>query len=265
MAIDEDSQDFVTSLARGLTVIKSFGENSASQTLAEVAERTGLSRPTARRFLLTLEALGYVRTDGKKFWLAPRTLDLGFAYLSSLRIWEAPLPIMQQVVETLNESCTMGVLDGADVVYVARVPPKHLMGLQVNLGSRLPAFCNSIGRVMLADLAPKDLDAFLRRHKRTPNTRFTVIGEADLRRVLDETRTNGYALIDQEVEEGLRAIAVPVRARSGRVAAGLSVGAHTGRLSKADMGKNVLPLLKKAAAEIEEIIVRSDNPIGWRS
>jgi DNA-binding IclR family transcriptional regulator len=156
MAIDQDAPDFVTSLARGLAVIRSFDKDAPSMTLAEVAERTSLSRPTARRFLLTLESLGYVLSDGKRFWLAPRTLDLGYAYLSSLRIWDVAQPSMRAVVDELNESCSMGVLDGAEILYIARVPPKHLMGLQVNPGTRLPAHCTSIGRVLLAEL---DADA----------------------------------------------------------------------------------------------------------
>jgi IclR family pca regulon transcriptional regulator len=260
MPIDENSPDFVTSLSRGLAVIRSFGRDSATLTLAEVAERTELSRPTARRFLLTLAALGYVASDGKSFWLAPRTLDLGYAYLSSLRIWEIAQPSMQKVVDALNESCSMGVLDGWDVLYVARVPPKHLMSLQVNPGTRLPAYCTSIGRLLLADADAETLAAFFRESKRPARTRHAVTKEKDLRRVFEKAREAGFILIDQEVEEGLRAVAVPVHSRSGRVVAGLSVGAHTGRLSRTDMIKRVLPLLKRSAREIEEMLVRSDHP-----
>src|SRR6185437_7301894 len=121
--LNEDAPDFVTSLARGLYVIRSFGKDSPTLTLAEVAERSDLTRPTARRFLLTLETLGYVRGDGKRFWLAPRVLDLGYAYLSSLRIADIAQPSMQSVVDTLNESCSMSVLDGNDILYIARIPP----------------------------------------------------------------------------------------------------------------------------------------------
>lgn len=260
MPIDADAPDFVTSLARGLSVIRSFGKDAPSLTLAEVAERTSLSRPTARRFLLTLEALGYVIGDGKRFWLAPRTLDLGYAYLSSLRIWDIAQPAMRAVVDQLNESCSLGVLDGSEILYIARVPPKHLMGLQVNPGTRLPAYCTSIGRVLLADLDAGGRTAFLRGAPRRALTRHTVTGEKELRRILDLVRASGYALIDQEVEEGLRAIAVPVRSRSGPAVAGLSVGAHTGRLSKADMVRRVVPVLKRCAREIEDILLRSDHP-----
>lgn len=260
MTIDEDAPDFVTSLARGLAVIRSFGRDAASLTLGEVAERTELTRPTARRFLLTLEALGYIHTDGKRFWLSPRTLDLGYAYLSSLRIWDIAQPSMQKVVEALNESCSMGVLDRGDVLYIARVPPKHLMSLQVNLGTRLPAYCNSIGRVLLADLDAAEFGSLLEESDLRPFTKHTVTDPAALTRILGEVRTAGYALIDQEVELGLRAIAVPVHSRNGRVAAGISVGAHTGRVSKAEMTKTVLPALQQCAREIEAVLSTSDHP-----
>lgn len=262
MPIDKDAPDFVTALARGLSVIRSFGKDAVNLTLAEVAERTGLTRPTARRFLLTLESLGYVNTDGKRFRLAPRTLDLGYAYLSSLSIWETAQPSMRAVVDVLNESCSMGVLDNGDVMYIARAAPRHMMSLQVNLGSRLPAFCNSIGRVLLAALPAAELDAFFKHSVRRAYTKYTLTDEKALRRVLVDVRKAGYALIDQEIEEGLRAIAVPIRTGSGRVAAALSVGAHTGRVAKAGMIKTVLPVLKERAREIEEILLRSDHP-GW--
>ena len=261
MAIDQDAPDFVTSLARGLAVIRSFDKDAPSMTLAEVAERTSLSRPTARRFLLTLESLGYVLSDGKRFWLAPRTLDLGYAYLSSLRIWDVAQPSMRAVVDELNESCSMGVLDGAEILYIARVPPKHLMGLQVNPGTRLPAHCTSIGRVLLAELDEPALAAFMRGGKRRAYTSRTVTAEKDLRRLLRGVKEAGYALIDQEVEEGLRAIAVPVRGPGARAIAALSVGAHTGRLTKTEMARRVLPPLRRCAREIEDILLRSDHPL----
>lgn len=262
MPIDKDAPDFVTAFARGLSIIRCFGKDAVNLTLAEVAERSGLTRPTARRFLLTLEALGYAGTDGKRFWLAPRTLDLGYSYLSSIGIADTAQGSMRAVVDALNESCSMGVLDGGDVIYIARAAPKHMMSLQINVGSRLPAFCNSIGRVLLAGLNAGDLGAYFKTNARRAYTRYTLTDERRLRRVLADVRASGYALIDQEVEEGLRAIAVPIRTASGRVAAGLSVGAHTGRMSKSAMVKTVLPVLRQRAREIEEILLRSDRP-GW--
>lgn len=262
MTITPDSPDFVTSVARGLSVIRAFGPGVASLSLAEIAERTELTRPTARRFLLTLEALGYIRTDGKRFWLAPKTLDLGYAYLSSMSITDIAHDSMSRVVEELNESCSMAVLDGWDAVYVARVPPKHRMGLQVSLGSRLPLYCTSSGRVLLAGMDAKQLDAYFKQSERPALNSHTVTDEKPLRAILDEVRKSGFALIDQEVEEGLRAIAVPIRSRSGAVVAAVSVGAHTGRVSKVDMTKRILLLLKSCAGEVQDLFIRSDNVLG---
>lgn len=262
MSIDPDSPDFVTSVARGLSVIRSFGHGNPTLTLAEVADKTELTRPTARRFLLTLEALGYIHTDGKRFWLAPRTLDLGYAYLSSMNVSDIAQASMQHVVEMLNESCSMAVLDRDEIVYVARVPPKHAMGLQVGLGTRLPLYCNSVGRVLMAHQDAGWLDAYFANVERPELTRFTITGEAELRAALEDVRKNGYALIDQEVEEGLRAIAVPIHGAGGKVVAGVSVGAHTARASKADMLNKVLPPLRQCAKEIEDLLMRSGTRLG---
>ena len=260
MPIDDDDPDFVSSLARGLAVIRAFGGDAVSMTLAEVAARTDLTRPTARRFLLTLEALGYIHSDDKRFWLAPRTLDLGYAYLSSLRIGDIAQSSMRKVVDELNESCSLSVLDGIETIYLARVPPRHLMGLQVNPGTRLPAYCSSSGRILLADMDAADLTAFLRGSERPARTAHTITTERALRRELDKVRAAGYAQIEQEMELGLRAIAVPVRSRRKRVVASLSVGAHSGRVSEADMITRVLPVLRIAADEIEAILLHSDHP-----
>ena len=154
MPLEPDDPDFVNALARGLAVITSFGQHAEVQTLSDVAAKTGLTRGTARRFLLTLEALGYVRSDGKSFRLAPKTLNLGYAYLSSLPLWKAAQPIMKDLVETLNESCALGVLDEHDIVYIARLPPKHLSFIPVNLGTRMPAHINAMGQVLLAQFSP---------------------------------------------------------------------------------------------------------------
>ena len=260
MRIDEDDPDFVSSLARGLAVIRAFGGDAVSMTLAEVAARTDLTRPTARRFLLTLEALGYIHSDDKRFWLAPRTLDLGYAYLSSLRIGDISVSSMRKVVDELNESCSLSVLDGTETIYLARVPPRHLMGLQVSPGTRLPAYCSSSGRILLADMDASDLTAFLRGSERPARTTHTITSERALRRELDKVRAAGYAQIEQEMELGLRAIAVPIRSRRKRVVAALSVGAHSGRVSEADMIALVLPVLRVAAEEIEAILLHSDHP-----
>jgi IclR family transcriptional regulator, pca regulon regulatory protein len=262
MSIDSDSPDFVTSLARGLSVVRAFGDQASSLSLPEVAQRTDLTRPTARRFLLTLAALGYVRTDGKRFWLAPKTLELGYAYLSSMNISDIVQASLQHVVEQLGESCAMAVLNEWEVLYIARVPPKHSMWLQVNVGTRQPLYCTSSGRVLLADMEASELAKYFAKVERPKLTEHTVTDEAALRGILDGVRASGYALIDQEVEVGLRAIAVPVRGQNGKTAASLSVGTHTGRVTRADMIERILPPLKDCAREIEELLIRSDSMIG---
>jgi IclR family pca regulon transcriptional regulator len=262
MSIDSDSPDFVTSFARGLSVIRSFGERAATLSLAEVAEKTDLTRPTARRFLLTLASLGYVRTDGKRFWLTPKTLELGYAYLSSMSIPEIVHSSMQHLVEMLNESCAIAVLSGWETVYIARVRPRHSMYLQVDVGARQPLYCTSIGRVLLAGMEPDQLAAYFAEVSRPALNEHTLTDEGRLRDILETVRQSGYALIDQEVEQGLRAIAVPVHSKSGAIVAGVSVGTHTGRVSKEEMISTILPPLKECAREVEGFLIRSDSIIG---
>ncbi|MGZ3287218.1 MAG: IclR family transcriptional regulator domain-containing protein, partial [Xanthobacteraceae bacterium] len=173
MPLAPDDPDFVNALARGLSVITSFGQHAEIQTLSEVAAKTSLSRGTARRLLLTLEALGYVRSDGKTFRLAPKALNLGYAYLSSLPIWKMAQPIMKEVVTDLDESCSLGVLDDHDVVYIARLPPKHLSFLPVNLGTRMPAHINAMGQVLLAEFPADELDRYFANAKFERITRYT--------------------------------------------------------------------------------------------
>lgn len=248
----EDQREFVTALARGLDVIRAFDRTADALSMSEVAERTGLARATARRLLFTLEQLGYVRNERRKFSLTPRVLNLGYAYLSSKPIAELALPTMEHVVETLGESCSMSVLDGDDVVYIARVPPKHLMTIPVNVGSRLPAYATSTGRVLLAELPDDQLSRYLAKVQIKRFTEHTVTAQK-LPAVIRAAREQGYALADQELEEGLRALAVPIRSRNGTVIASLNISAHAMRATKAEMLKSFLPVLTKAADEIAGI------------
>jgi IclR family pca regulon transcriptional regulator len=241
--------EFVIALARGLAVIKAFDKDASALSLTDVAKCTGLARATSRRLLFTLETLGYVRSDGKHFSLTPRVLELGYAYLASKPLADLALPIIKQVVEELGESCSLAVLDGEDIVYIARVPPKHLMTIPVNVGSRLPAFITSTGRVLLAALPSDELSNILAAISVRKFTRFTVTKQK-LPAVLRLVAAQGYALADQELEEGLRALAVPVRSRTGAVVAALNVSAHAMRASKADMIRKYLPVLLRAAEQI---------------
>jgi IclR family pca regulon transcriptional regulator len=241
--------EFVTALARGLAVIRAFGKDAAALSLTDVAKRTGLARATSRRLLFTLETLGYVRSNGRDFSLTPRVLELGYSYLASVPLAELAQPIMKGVVEELGESCSLAVLDGDDIVYIARVPPKHLMTIPVNVGSRLPASVTSTGRVLLAALAAANLSTYLSAVRIQRFTRFTVTARR-LPALLRQVAAQGYALADQELEEGLRALAVPVRSRTGAVIAALNVSAHAMRANKTDMLRNYLPVLRKAADRI---------------
>ncbi|MGD9536608.1 MAG: IclR family transcriptional regulator [Alphaproteobacteria bacterium] len=243
-------RDYVLSLERGLEVIQSFGRDAERMTLSEVARRTGLSRAASRRFLLTLTELGYVAFDGKRFSLTPRVLGLGYAYLASHTVVEVAQPILERVSERLHESCSLSVLDGAEIVYVARAPTKRIMSVTISIGTRLPAHATSMGQVLLAALAQEKLDAYLAATERKPYTPHTVTDEAQLRVLLARVAQQGYSLVDQELEAGLRSIAVPVRDRAGRVIAAMNVSSHAARASLGDMVKALLPPLRRAAADL---------------
>ncbi|QRG08479.1 helix-turn-helix domain-containing protein [Xanthobacter dioxanivorans] len=248
-AANED-KDYVQSLVRGLDVIRTFSQYKPRMTLSEVAQHAGLTRAAARRFLLTLTREGYAATDGKYFFLRPKVLDLGFSYLSSLPMWEVAQPIMRDVVNALQESCSLSVLDGGDIVYVARVPTQRVMTIGLSIGSRLPAFCTSMGRTLLAGLPPAELAVFYDQVKLEKLTERTVANMVALKDAIEASRRQGYTLVDQELEMGLRSIAVPVRNRRSEVLAALNVSTHQGRSSIEAMKTRFLPVLLDAAERI---------------
>src|SRR4051794_40251140 len=226
---DARAPHFVQSLERGLAVIRAFDEHNVELTLSDVARSTGLTRAAARRFLLTLADLGYVRTDGRWFSLSPRVLELGYAYLSSLSLPEVAEPHMERLVAEVHESSSVSVLDGEDIVYVARVPTSRIMTVSINVGTRFPAYATSMGRVLLAGLEEDALEAFLERVELRRLSPRTVKTARALRAELRRVRSQGWALVDQELEEGLRSVAVPIRDRGGRVVAAANVSAHASR------------------------------------
>jgi len=250
MAGTADDREFVQSLARGLAVIQAFGDERPEMTLSEVAAATGLTRAAARRFLHTLARLGHVSSDGKRFSLTPRVLSLGYAYLSSLSWWQVAQPHMESVAAKVHESCSASVLDGTEIVYVSRVPTRRIMTINLSIGTRLPAFATSMGRVLLAALTPGELDDFFARAELTPLTERTVTDEAALRADLARVREQGYSLVDQELETGLRSIAVPIFDRAGQAIAALNVGSHASRSTNEDLLESVLPELRCAAANV---------------
>ncbi|UBU14475.1 IclR family transcriptional regulator domain-containing protein [Nonomuraea gerenzanensis] len=243
--------DHVQSLARGLAVIRAFSAAEPELTLSQVARATGLSRAAARRFLITLHDLGYVRNDGRLFSLAPRVLELGYAYLSSLSLPEVADPHLERLAAEVRESASVAVLDGEDVVYVARVATARIMRVSISIGTRFPAYCTSMGRVLLAGLSPEALESYLSRAGLRPLTDRTIVLPADLRAELDEVRARGWAMVDQELEEGLRSIAAPIRDRTGRTVAAVNVSTHATRTSLRQAERDLLPPLLATAGRIE--------------
>ncbi|MFE7765967.1 IclR family transcriptional regulator C-terminal domain-containing protein [Streptomyces sp. NPDC057438] len=245
----ELGREFVESLARGLTVITSFGEGRAELTLTEVARTTGLARATARRALITLEHLGYVESYDRVFRLTPRVLGLGFPPLSMLPLPRIAAPHLAELSARVHDSASLAILTegGDEVQYTARVATSRIMSVNITLGTRLPAYATSLGRVMLADLLPQaplpDRPAALTPH--------TVTGRRELLTVLERVRDTGYALVDGELEEGLRSVAVPVRERGGRVVAAVNVAMHSSRRSVEECVEEVLPALRDAVGRIE--------------
>lgn len=246
---------FVQSLARGLDVIRAFDADHPSMTLTDVAKLTGLSRATARRFLLTLADLGYVRTDGKYFELTAQVLQLGYAYLSSHSLPQLIEPVLEELSAELNQSASASVLDGSDVVYIARVHTRRIMRVGIAVGTRFPAYATSMGRVLLAHLPQAALEHALGAQPLEALTPGTLTDPDALRAELDKVRAQGWCLVDQELELGLRSIAVPVFAPDGTVAAAMNVS--MGTLPAADRddpvaaAMEVLPSLRSAAARVE--------------
>jgi IclR family pca regulon transcriptional regulator len=245
---------YVQSFARGLAVIRSFDAQAPQQTLTEVAQRTGLTRAGARRILLTLEGLGYVTSQGRQFSLTPKILDLGFAYLSSLPLWNLAEPVMERLVEEVKESCSAAVLDGADIVYVLRIPTHKIMSINLGIGSRLPAACTSMGRTLLAELDAAALDALLARHPLVAHTAHTLTDPARWQAELARVRRQGWCLVDQELEEGLVSLSVPIRDRAGRAIAAMNISGQAARTSAQQMTEQFLPRLQEAAARISQML-----------
>jgi IclR family transcriptional regulator, pca regulon regulatory protein len=242
--------DFMTSLARGLAVVRGFTRARRKLTVAELARKTGIPRASVRRCLHTLSRLGYVAADEHGFTLEPKILTLGFSYLSSAPLAETAQPLLERVSAAVQESCSLAVLDGDEIVYIARSATRRIMSVSLNIGSRLPAYCTSMGRVALAQLPPEHLEGYLARVKLRPLTARTVVSQAQLARVIAEARKAGFAAVDQELEIGLRSIAVPVTDNEGALVASMNVSAQATRVSMRDMERLFLPELRAAAHDL---------------
>lgn len=247
--------DHVQSLVRGLAVIRAFDAEHPEQTLSDVARATGLTRAAARRFLLTLVDTGYVRTDGRLFALTPRVLELGYSYLSSMGLPDIAAPHLESLVARVRESASVSVLDGPpdayDVVYVARVPTSRIMTVAITIGTRFPAYATSMGRVLLAALPGPDLRTYLAGLRPEALTEATLHDPVELCAVLETVRADGVCVVDQELEAGLRSIAVPVHDRSGRVVAAANVSTHASRRTADQLRADILPELRACVAGIE--------------
>jgi len=248
------SREFVQGLERGFAVVHALGADARALSITEVAQRTGLSRAVARRYLLTLHELGYVVQNGADFSLTPRLLDLGFTYLSTIDVANIAQPVMEEITNTLHESCSAAVLDGAEVVYVARVQAKRIMSINLVVGSRLPAHATSMGKVLLAHLSPQNLEAYLANAPFEALTKRTVTSAAELRRHLALVRQRGWAFADQESEVGIRTVAVPLYSHANQVDAALNVSGHAARVSMEELRRRYLPVLLDGAKRISRAL-----------
>lgn len=247
--------NFMTSLARGLAVIQAFTQRQRELTVSQISVRTGFSRAAVRRCLYTLTKLGFAATDDSRhFHLRPRILALGHSYIASMPLAAMAQPILENVSQSLHESCSIAALDKTEIIYIARANVTRIMSIDLGVGSKLPAFCTSMGRVLIADLPPAHLEELLARVEFKHYTERTVGTSDKLRQILRLVQRNGYCIVDQELESGLRSLAVPIRDFAGRVVAALNVGTHAQRVSIQDLQNKFLPQLRAAAQELSLIM-----------
>nr|WP_314627872.1 IclR family transcriptional regulator C-terminal domain-containing protein [uncultured Noviherbaspirillum sp.] len=245
---------FMTSLARGLAVVRAFSDQRRSLTIAQISHKTGIPRAAVRRCLYTLKRLGYADSEANNFFLKPKILSLGYSYLSSTPLTVSAQPCLNGISRALNESCSIAVLDNEEVLYVARSATSRVMSIALNTGSRLPAYCTSLGRVLLASLPDEALQHYFDTVKLRAYTERTVVSVARLREILSEVRVSGYSVVEEELEVGLRSIAVPVRGASGVIHASLNVGAQATRVSTRQMEEEFLPALLRGAQELSVLL-----------
>ncbi|MFK0691485.1 IclR family transcriptional regulator C-terminal domain-containing protein [Mesorhizobium sp. IMUNJ 23033] len=252
--MDEESvsRDHVGSLERGLAVMEILARHPAGMTLTEMAEEAGLTRAGARRFLLTLTATGYATQSGRLFSLSPRLLTVARTWLGGASLWTFAAPIMREVAGQFDEACNAAVLSGEDVVYVARIPGRRILSVSLDVGTRLPAYCTSMGRVLLSGLGMDELKSFLAEAKIERRTPKTITSRGALGKAIDAARADDFAIVDEELELGLRSIAVPICDRTGKTVAAINVSTQSARFSVEAMEREILPALLRAKQRIEE-------------
>jgi IclR family pca regulon transcriptional regulator len=244
----------MSTLAKGFAVLELFGRDRPSLTLSEAAAATDLSRATARRVLRTLTSLGYVEQNGRLFLLAPGILKLGFSYLSAQNWIERARPLMKELSERFHESCSAAILQGSEVAYVARVPAGRIMSVAISIGTRLPAFHTAIGRAQLGFLDDQEIWRRLRALRIEPYTPFTITDLQALFERIRGDRDQGFSVVDEELERGLRSIAVPIVDRGGQAVAALNLSTHSTRTTRSEMRERFLPALREVAAQVSASI-----------
>jgi IclR family pca regulon transcriptional regulator len=253
--ISESDPDFVGSLAKGLNVIRVFGKDSPNMSISDVARSTGITRAGARRLLLTLHALGYLQTDGRRFSLAPRTLELGYSFLSSRGWLSIASPLLEALRTTLSESVSITVLEDTDVVYVARFQADRVMTVSMDVGSRRPAYCTAMGRVLLGELPETEASAILDRSELVAHMPRTLVDKEALMEEFRKARRQGYAIVDQELEQGLVAASSPLRDCNGAVLAAVNVCGHASELTLEDLRRRCVPALQECVHRISRSLV----------
>lgn len=253
--IESTNRDFVGSLEKGLRVVRAFKEGTDKMTLSDVAKASDLPRAGARRFLLTLHALGYLKSDGKYFELSPKILELGFSYLSSQNWLSVASPILEQLRDELDEAVSVTTLEGSEVVYVARFPVDRVMTLAMDIGSRKPAYCTAMGRVLMAALPQTKTREILNESNLKRFTPHTLATTNEITAAICEVRQKGYCLIDRELEESLVAISVPLKNYHGETLAAVNVCGHPGNLSLDELENRCLPALQCATDKIAQMLV----------
>ncbi len=254
MTEKEKPNEFIQSFANGLTLICAFDADDTKMTLSQVAAKCGMTRAMARRLLWTLEKLGYVENSGRLFYLKPKILELGYAYLSSQRLIAVAEPIMERLAEQVQESCSMSVMDGLDIVYVLRIPTKRIMKISLGVGTRLPAWATSMGRILLGAMSDAELDTYFAQVNPTPLTEYTITDKEHLKKIIIDARRQQWIVVNQELELGLCSAAVPVLNSQGKPVAAINIGTPSSSSVLDTFTQNYLPALRSAANEIMRLM-----------
>jgi IclR family pca regulon transcriptional regulator len=254
------ARHFIGAFAKGLAVVRAFGEGAAVLTLSQVAERTGLTRAGARRYLLTLEELGYAGQEGRNFYLTPKVLSLGYAYLSSMPLWSFAEPILERLVEDVGETCSLSVLDDTEIVYVLRIPVHRILNAGVTVGSRLPAYCTSMGRVLLGGLNEAQLQNYFDRAELKSYTARTITDASKLRRIIAASREAGHSWVSGEMEEHIAGLSVPVVDIRGSVIAALNMSVNRPDVAEKSILAKTLRRVKRAAQQMSASVAITGRP-----